>query len=141
MLNQISPDINKLTDTIRGIRDAHEAAITVPADLEMLRESRSQLASIQKKPSEYALTITNILNQVTTDRDVSKSYLDEAESLIQQIRDLHRVGTSTTLAGAFQARADALSKIVWAWLAILVVALMAGVFIGKSRIAEISDAM
>ncbi|WP_026602895.1 hypothetical protein [Methylomonas sp. 11b] len=140
-LNQIAPDIDKLAETIREIQDAHEAAVSLPADMDILRESRDQLAQIQKQSLERSTSISVLLKQAESDRETAKNHVIEAERLITQIRELHRVGTSTTLSGAFQVRADALSRTVWWWLGILMLALFAGAYIGNSRIAEIALAM
>lgn len=140
-LKQIAPDLDVLLESVHLIRDARIAAQSLPTDLESLKKATAQVQSLGKSAEEDRVSIA--MAQSATDH-VSKQMQamhKTAEALVQQLQDLHRVGTSTTLAGAFDERAKSLSKSVWGWLAILLIALGGGVFIGSTRVDAITVAM
>lgn len=123
------------------ITDAHEAAESLPADLATLEEARGKVAKCKTDAETDAGEIASKKTQSVLDVKALAEKLIEAEGLINQLKDLHRVGTSTTLAGAFQAKAKSLSITVWGWSAILTAALVAIVIIGYLRVDAVTTAM
>jgi len=140
-LNQIEPELGGLSESIKLIRDARATAQSLPVDLEMLQAATTKVKKLGGEADADRLDIGTSLAMVRSTVEKVAQQHSEAEKLIKQLRDLHRVGTSTTLAGAFDTRAKSLSNSVWGWLTILVCALIGGVFIGSTRISAISDAM
>lgn len=141
LLDEMDAQVPELQEKLRLIIDAHAAAVSLPADTALLQEIRTKIAALGSQSEKDANSIAICKKQSVADMGHVTEHLKEANGLIAQLRELHRVGTSTTLAGAFQKRADALSKSVWAWLTILVLALISGVCIGLSRIETVTIAM
>jgi hypothetical protein len=140
-LKQIEPDVANLQSTIALIRDAHDTARSLPADLEMLREAHSKMVALKENADADQRATAKHRQDASTDATALRAFVDEGKSLIQQLQDLHRVGTSTALAGAFDARAKSLSRSVVWWAVVLVGALASGVVIGSLRVAAIDAAM
>lgn len=133
--------LDDLEGKVKRINDAHEAADNFPADLVQIREWHAELTQIKKN----AGTLENSIQQLAQQSQKAKADIDssvnDANALVKQLKDLHRVGTSTTLAGAFQGKANSLVVSLWFWVAILGVALFGIYFLGHDRIADISKYM
>lgn len=133
--------LDDLEGKVKRINDAHEAADNFPADLFQIREWHAELMQITKN----AGTLEGSIRQLSQQSEKAKAEIDssvkDADSLVKQLKDLHRIGTSTTPAGAFQGKANSLVVSLWFWVVILAVALFGIYFLGHDRIADISKYM
>lgn len=139
--DSIVSHLDDLDGKVKRINDAHDAADSFPADLAQIREWHTELINIKKNSLALESSIQKLAAQSTMAEDEIKATVNDAKALVAQLKDLHRVGTSTTLAGAFQDKANSLVFSLWSWVIILMTALFAVFYIGHDRITDISKYM
>ncbi len=139
--DSIVSHLDDLDGKVKRINDAHDAADSFPADLVLIREWHTELTNIKRNSLALEGSIQQLAAQSKMAKDEIDAAVNDAKALVAQLKDLHRVGTSTTLAGAFQGKANSLVFSLWSWVLILVIALLAVFFIGHDRITEISKYM
>lgn len=133
--------LDDLEGKVKRINDAHEAADNFPADLVQIREWHTELTQIKKNAGALGDSIQQLAKQSQEANAEINSAVNDANALVTQLKELHRVGTSTTLAGAFQGKANSLVFSLWSWVVILAIALFGIFFLGHDRIADISKYM
>jgi len=146
VLLNLEPKTSSLATMVERIESAHEVADQLPTVLDDLTEARNsivKLADVAEKAhisslaeaEKHKLAIADLVSKAESfvmELSVNES---KGESLVKQLKDLHRIGTSTVLAGAFHTRATKLNTSVYIWLAVLMVALGAAWYIGHERAA------
>ncbi|MBS1144939.1 MAG: hypothetical protein H6R14_2345 [Proteobacteria bacterium] len=138
-LAEIEPDLGALDEKVRGILSAHDAAESLPADMEALSEAR-------KKIDRLAEGAVIDVEKITSREKQAKEYLDqmvgkakEASKIIDQCDEAYRAATTKGLAAAFDERAASLRESMRYWVFGLAMALAAGGAVGKNRIDALSE--
>lgn len=137
-VDRIVVDQEALKGRMKAINDAYETAQTLPEDLESLREAREEISRISNEAGTDA-------RDASTSKKLSEDHLAEikalreaAGKLVEQCEEAYRVTTSKGLAGAFELRAQGLTRSMQLWVAALVVALIIASWIGYHRVELLS---
>ncbi|MBY0446604.1 MAG: hypothetical protein K2Q15_15520 [Burkholderiales bacterium] len=151
-VNELDPNIHDLGSKVARILAADEAATSLPADLDDLddlRQAKQEIIRLQNESNLHYMTMVqegghrsssldDKLNACQAIKETMEQQSVESQTLLKQLRELHRIGTSTVLAGAFQQRANSLGNSVYAWLFILLCALLGAMYVGHERAQIIS---
>ncbi len=143
-LNGLEPRTGSLDDMVARIESAYVAADKLPADLEDLAEAKEKINTLLTlaEADHVGTNTQSNLHKAEMEKAVAEGLsvtqaieeqLAHSEGLVEQLKQLHRIGTSTVLAGAFNARATNLNRSVYIWLVVLMIALGAAWFIGHER--------
>lgn len=140
-LDSIVPNKDDLQARIKQIEDATDAAESLPTDMEALRHSREKVQKLTKEAETDQFSIN--FNKNLSDKRVEEINAShaEAEKLVQQCEEAYRITTTKGLAGAFEQRANSLSKSIWVWVAGLLLALAIGAYIGAQRLLLLSTSL
>lgn len=137
-LNQLDPDMNSLEDKVRRIKDAHDSAESLPADMEALEEARKKVQRISSEASEAYGVIGVQREESARLLEATQKHQKEASGLVDKCDEAYRITTTAGLAAAFDQRAKQLSASMWVWVFGLFAALTIGVFLGAERVSLLS---
>jgi uncharacterized protein YdcH (DUF465 family) len=140
-LNSITPDKEVLEKQIRLIKEAVEAAESLPADLETLKSARTQVSSLSTQSAESYGKIDTFLKDSEARYKNIADKKEEADKLVEQCEIAYRITTTKGLAAAFDLRAEKLANTMWAWVGGLATALITGGFVGASRFQALVQAL
>ncbi|WP_157221640.1 hypothetical protein [Herbaspirillum sp. YR522] len=140
-IEQLSPDRDALSNQLTLIRDAVEAAETLPSDLEMLTAARAEVARISDESAALLAKISSRSEEAASTADLLMEYESEAAQLVSQCEEAYRITTTKGLAAAFDQRAFRLGISMWIWVAGLLVALGTGAYLGIERVSLLSSAV
>lgn len=140
-LNSITPDKEALEKQISLIKEAVEAAESLPADLESLKSARIQVSSLSTQSAEAYGKIDTFLRDSQAGYRNIVDKKDEADKLVEQCEIAYRITTTKGLAAAFDLRAEKLANTMWAWVGGLAIALVTGGFVGASRFQALVQAL
>lgn len=140
-LEQIVPDQDRLRQQIAEIQDAHSVAESLPVDLQNLSEARDRLSKIATDSAVSAQRANESSEATSSELKKITDLHGIATKLVDQCEEAYRITTTKGLAAAFDQRAIALNRSVWAWVLGLVGALAAGTYLGAGRIALLTGAM
>lgn len=151
-LDEINETNTTLKEKITSINDAHEAAESLPTDLASLQEAKDKLNSLIKS-AEKELTkskkeLESIKNATTEFKSEALKASEEAEKskanakaselaaakLVEQCDDALQITTTEGLAAGFDQKAKELKRSIWVWIFGLLIALVAGAWIGSERV-------
>jgi len=140
-LNEIVPEKIELLRQIQLIQNATEAAESLPTDLESLKEARIKLGRFSTDAAELYGKIDTYFKD--SDK-ISKLIIEkrkEAEKLVEQCEEAYKITTTKGLAAAFDQRANRLINSMWIWVVGLLLALVAGIYIGSHRFDYLNSAL
>lgn len=140
-LETLVPNKTRIEEQIRQIQDATEAAESLPADIQSLKEARQTIARLS---TDSAGLYGKIDQQHKDSERLSKQILDsqeEAHKLVLQCEEAYRITTTKGLAAAFDQRANRLAWSMWVWVFGLLCALAIGACLGAHRIEILSTTM
>lgn len=140
-LAEISPELDSLDAKVERILNAHDAAESLPTDMEALDVARKKIDRIAEESVVHAERISSRDGQSEKTLHDMIGTAAEAQKILLQCEEAYRAATSKGLASAFDARAKALSASMWAWVAGLVGALIVGSWLGSNRVSLLSDAI
>jgi hypothetical protein len=140
-IEAIVPNKEAIEQQIRLIHEATEAAESLPADLQSLKEARNTISKLSGESSQLYGKIDDRHKKATDALGLIAAKQEEAEKLVLQCGEAYRVTTSIGLAGAFDQRAKRLSSSMWVWVGGLLVALTIGAYIGSHRVQVLSTAI
>ncbi|PTA51562.1 hypothetical protein C9I43_14200 [Shewanella morhuae] len=148
-----------IQEKIKTINDAHEAAESLPTDLEDLRDAKQELNALLKMAKkEFEQTKKEII-QIKEDSAILKSEIkatnDEcnvstneinnlkisADALVAQCDDALQITTTQGLAAGFDQKANQLKSSIWVWIAGLLVALISAYLIGSERVNSLTEVL
>lgn len=133
-LDEASAMLEGLEKKVGEIMAAHSAATSLPTDLEDLKDAKEQVFTAVRKTSAAQVETERFKGAAYADLAAIKKLKEEAEKLVKNCEDAYRITTSKGLAGAFQERADRLSKSMWVWVVGLVASLVCAYFVGGKAI-------
>jgi len=140
-LEQLTPDKEAISNQINLIRDAVEAAETLPSDLESLNSARSEVARISDEAAALLAKITTRSEEAAAAAISTTSHKEAAARLVAQCEEAYRITTTKGLAAAFDQRASKLGVSMWVWVGGLLAALAIGAYLGIGRVTLLSTAM
>lgn len=150
LLAELEPRTGSIKEMVERIETAHAVADKLPTDLADLAEAKKKITDLlttagtenserEKKAQKHEEVIEGIVSSVNVSAGHVAGQLEKGKGLIEQLVQLHRIGTSTVLAGAFNERAKTLNESVYIWLGVLMVALGGAVYIGHERASIINQ--
>ncbi|MEZ9624138.1 hypothetical protein AB4237_22535 [Vibrio sp. 10N.261.55.F6] len=158
-LDQLDETDATLKDKMSVIKDAHDAAESLPTDLASLKEAKSKLDSLIKEATEELNQTRDeleSLKKITLDfKDQTEALCNEArlsklntesnerqsEKLVQQCDVALQVTTTEGLASGFDQKAKELRLSIWVWICGLLVALGSGAIIGADRVTVFTEVL
>lgn len=140
-LDEVEIDKKELESQINLIKEATEAAESLPADLISLREARKKISVLSSDSIRDSSKISEIGVRSKKSEEQINEKIEQADKLINQCEEAYRITTTKGLAGAFEDRANKLSTSMWVWVFGLLVALSVGAYIGAQRLELLTAAM
>lgn len=137
-LDAVVVDRETLTERMRLINEAHEAAESLPEDLASLKEARDKVEKFANDAVREVAEITKQQNTASAAVTEMETLNKQAEKLVAQCEEAYRVTTTKGLAGAFDQRATGLSRSMQLWVLALVIALFIAAFLGGQRVELLS---
>lgn len=137
-LEQLSPEISDLQNKVSAIIDAHNAAESLPVDMEMLKDSQKAISKTGKDISEILFDIKKEREKTDNNLKLIESNKEQSVKLVAQCEDAFIITTTKGLAGAFEVKADKLNVSIRFWVGGLLIALSAGAYVGFERIKALS---
>ncbi|UTA69615.1 hypothetical protein [Emticicia sp. 21SJ11W-3] len=140
-LNEVSPKKEDLIQWIRLIIEGKETAISLPTDLEMLKESRNKVEKFTNDSAGNVAKIEDYLNKSASTYQKLIENEENSKKIVDKCNEAYRITTSVGLAASFDERAKSTSTTLWVWVGGLLIALGAGSFFGSQRIELLSKVM
>jgi hypothetical protein len=140
-LDQLTPDKDELTRQITLIKEATEAAESLPTDLQALIDARKKIERLSEESIKLHGAIEKSNSQTEIHEKEILSRKDEAEKLVSQCEEAYRITTSKGLAAGFDQRASSLSSSMWVWVGGLVISLITGAYLGILRISSLTSVL
>lgn len=138
-LDEIAPNTDELTRRINLINDATEAAESLPTDLAELTAARTKIQNVQTDVLLASGKIAEKLKEADEATKAARAFEQQASKLVAKCEEAYQITTTKGLAAAFDEKTQSLSNSMWAWVAILLLALGVGYFLGKERLTELSQ--
>lgn len=140
-LDEVAPETDSLEAKIKLIKEATDAADSLPTDMEALRKARGQIESLSTESATTQGKIKQRWEEIEKLLGTMSEKSIEADKLVKQTEEAYRVATSIGLAGAFDQRSKSLSWSMRWWVAGLMVALGGGTAIGANRVKILTEAL
>jgi uncharacterized protein YoxC len=158
-LNKIDESSDDLKGKIDVINQAHEAAESLPTDLASLQEAKRELSSLitnaTKELSTAKKELSTLKEETTVLRNEAQRANEEAElsktkaaasaeaaaKLVNECDDALQITTTQGLAAGFDQKAKELKNSIWVWIVGLLIALIAGAWIGAERVEAFTQAL
>ncbi|MBB3059729.1 hypothetical protein [Microbulbifer rhizosphaerae] len=158
-IDSISESSASLEEKIGIINDAHEAAESLPTDLASLKDAKKQLDILLKSADQELATakkeIEKIKEEAISLKNEIKKFSEEAEllrerasknanltsKLVEECDDALQITTTQGLAAGFDQKAKELKRSIWIWIIGLLIALIAGSWIGSNRVSALTEAL
>jgi len=140
-LDNLIPNKDNLSQQIDLIKEATEAAESLPTDLQSLKEARIKVSEIHEDSSFDRKKITEHKTSVEAQLKSINELHEQAKKLIENCEDAYRITTTKGLASAFDERAGDLKKSMRWWVGGLLFALAVGAWIGHERIQILTTSL
>ncbi|MQW91355.1 hypothetical protein GFH30_10285 [Acinetobacter wanghuae] len=140
-LDNLIPNKDLLSDQIQLIKDATEAAESLPTDLHNLKEARAKVTEIHEDSSFDRKKITEHKTSVEAQLKSIIELNEQAKQLIKNCEEAYRITTTKGLALAFDQRASSLKWSIRLWVGGLLFALGVGAWIGHQRIQVLTTSL
>lgn len=140
-LDNLIPKKDNLSEQIDLIREATEAAESLPTDLQSLKEARIKVSEIHDDSLFDRKKITEHKTSVEAQLKSINELHEQAKKLIENCEDAYRITTTKGLASAFDERAGDLKKSMRWWVCGLLFALAIGAWIGHERILILTTSL
>jgi len=137
-LNSAENQSDSISAMMDKIRNAHDAADQLPADLDSLSNARKSVENIVQE-------IQKTMDEIKELSDKAKEYDVKFEQCSVKVDDTlercetaYAASTSVGLATAFNERCKKLSLSMWFWVAVLAASLAAGYYLGSDQLHTLS---
>ena len=140
-LDNLIPNKDDLSQQIDLIKEATEAAESLPTDLQSLKEARIKISEIHEDSSFDRKKITEHKASVEAQLKSINELHEQAKKLIENCEDAYRITTTKGLASAFDQRAKDLKNSMRLWVGGLLFALAVGAWIGHERIQILTSSL
>lgn len=138
-LNEVEPKTLGLEALVQRIEDAHRTAEELPADLELLSDSREQVRSLTASAMTDAGAISEHLKASTAMQKEMEAIAQESAQILARCQTTYSAATSVGLAAAFNERAAQLRWSIRGWVAGLLGALAIAAILGTYRLSATSE--
>lgn len=132
-LSNLEPRSGGLEEKIKLIEDATASAEQLPTDLATLAEGRNEVAAVQRMIEASAAKVENASAAANASLTQVTEIAGNAEKLFERLEEVYKAGSTRGLAAAFSDKASSLNQSLYAWTALLIIALVAGGWIGSNR--------
>lgn len=136
-IERLGIDLESLESKVHYIEQAHEAALSLPTDLESLRSANDEVTKLRTSAEKDQIRTAAVLTEVESKLLLISEKEKEARKLVENTEDAYSAATTRGLGEAFQQRADSLAKSMWVWVVGLLIALVSGFLTGAYRISEL----
>lgn len=140
-IEQLTPNKEELTNQIKTIKEATQAAESLPTDLQALAEARLKVQKISDESVKAHSSIEKRDADTSEHEEKIKSRTAVAEKLVSQCEEAYRITTTKGLAAGFDLRASKLGKSMWVWVAGLIGSLSIGAILGSQRITALTNSL
>lgn len=140
-LNAVEPDMGALSNHVAAIKEAHETALALPADLDTLSRSRKTIAGHLKGSAGDAETLATLRGEMATMRELLNERAVAAADVLQRCEAALSSSTSVGLGAAFSERSKALDQSMYFWVVGLLLSLVVGGMYGASRLESLQMAL
>lgn len=140
-LDNIAPNSEQLKIQIQQIKDATEAAETLPTDLEALKQAKIKVGELASNAAEMYGKLDGRRDEIEKLLIKIVTHENNADKLVQQCEQAYRITTTKGLAAAFDQRASRLGMSMWVWVFGLLLALFVGGYLGGERVKLLSAAI
>ncbi|USJ24741.1 hypothetical protein [Ensifer adhaerens] len=136
-LHNLMPDVAQVELQVTTIKDAFNAAESLPTTLQELRAAQVELKSIERKSTELLGVIrANDANAKSLTSSLNSAE-EEARGFARRCAEEYQFIVSTGLAAAFASRAIELKQSMRLWVGALCGSLVVGMLVGAWRLSEI----
>ncbi|EIF8963242.1 TPA: hypothetical protein NGU80_004626 [Vibrio parahaemolyticus] len=147
-LSSIDTSSSGLEEKIGAINNAHEAAESLPTDLEELKRTQKQISELLQSSKEIMAeiqltekTAEASLNNLTTLEESARTSKEKTDSYVEECDKALQITTTEGLAAGFDEKAKELSKSINKWVGGLIFALIVGGIFGAIRVQELTTAL
>lgn len=133
-LKQVEPQTASLISMVERIEQAFNTAEQLPADMELLNESRSKIKEIISKSSSDSQKIESAKNECDSNIIQLRKIKAEAEEVLKRCETAYAASTSVGLATAFNERSNALNNSMKFWIGGLIAALLIAAGFGSFNV-------
>jgi chaperonin cofactor prefoldin len=140
-VDNISVNKKELEEQIETIKNATEAAESLPADLEDLKAAQKKIDDLLIKSIKESSKISELENESRVGETHIRECTNKSDKLVDQCEEAYRITTTKGLAGAFEQRASKLALSMWIWVIGLLFALVIGSYIGAIRLESLTKAL
>jgi chaperonin cofactor prefoldin len=140
-VDDISVNKKELEEQIETIKNATEAAESLPADLEDLKAAQKKIDDLLIKSIKESSKISELENESRVGETHIRECTNKSDKLVDQCEEAYRITTTKGLAGAFEQRASKLALSMWIWVIGLLFALVIGSYIGAIRLESLTKAL
>lgn len=138
-LNRLEPRTGDLEEQIKRIDEAHAVALDLPTDLQTLTEARAEIERYVSEAKLAAEAAASDQNATALSKASIAKEEEAAKQSIQNIDAAYSAATTVGLAAAFTERAVSLTRSTWYWVGMLLLALLAGAYLGAHRLTELQS--
>jgi|TARA_B110000037_G_C17105756_1_gene499794 chaperonin cofactor prefoldin len=140
-LSDLIPEKESLEKQIKQIREATEAAESLPTDIASLKKARKTIGDLTTTATENKGLIDSHLKSTSSTVELIKIKKEETDKLVDKCEEAYRITTTKGLAASFDERAKKSQKSMYIWVTGLLLALGAGVYIGSIRFDSLLSAL
>lgn len=128
-----------LGEKIAYIQQAHDAAESLPTDLENLRSARDEVIESKTAAERSSILAEKSYEEIQQLLLSIQESEQEARRLVENTEDAYSAATTRGLGESFQRRAESLSNSMWTWVAGLTIALGLGALTGHYRVQSLQQ--
>lgn len=147
-IDNLNASSEGLEEKVKTINEAHEAAEMLPTDLKELKESKQELSNLLGEANKVFRKIEiaqqqadDTLESIKEHEHESQGHRNLTEEYVSQCDEALQITTTQGLAAGFDQKAKALSKSIYIWGAILLIALGIGAGLGYVRVNALTEAL
>ena len=140
-LDELNVSIPLIAEKIADIHAAHKISENLEVDLQALSEAREKVEKAVTESAIKSAKLDSFLTQSTTSLETLEERAEVAAKLVAQCEAAYHITTTKGLAGAFDQRAISLRWSMRGWVIGLAAALLAGSWIGATRLESLAKAL
>ncbi len=139
-LKEVEPKMTSLASMVERIENAFNTAEQLPADMDLLNESREKIKDIIDRSSGDAARILAIKEDSSGKITELELMRENAKDILQKCETAYAASTSVGLAAAFSERSNTLNNSMWFWIIGLIIALSTAAGFGSYNIHSLLEA-
>lgn len=138
-LNAYDTNVGNLEEKVQQINDAHEAAHSLPTDLEDLAKAKKKIDKFKEEAEEKTSSISKTAEVAKEKEKYLKELSNTASKILKRADEALSKSTSVGLAAAFDERSKSLNRSIYIWVAGLIASLGAGSYLGANQVSKMTD--